>query len=185
MQYLAGNFYTKLIIISFPYRCGYKTKENGAFNNHSLSIHEKNRPWKCDDCNQNFSLKSTLDYHMKRIHETKDRPYKCDVCDKYFSSSSEMERHTKKEHGKNKKVDTRTVQAMLAVKKPAKFFCQICEKDVLISANFKDLTDKEAHINEFHRDKDGNYKCSKCVKRFATYQTLGWFELVEFYITFH
>ena len=110
---------------------------------------KKKKPFKCDVCNKDFSQKSGLYLHNKRLHQTVGRPFKCDTCDKSYITSIELKSHIKHTHESTKN-----------------FFCKVCEVDILYN-------EKVAHINEYHNEKDGKVKCTKCDKTFATFNLLG------------
>ena len=48
----------------------------------------------CPVCNKGFKRKASIKSHILTVHE-KQRPYKCDVCDRKLSTSSSLKRHKK------------------------------------------------------------------------------------------
>ena len=129
--------------------CDYKSAHKQYITEHISSVHEKKKPFKCNVCNKDFSQKSGLYLHNKRLHQTVGRPFKCDTCDKSYITSIELKSHIKHTHESTKN-----------------FFCKVCEVDIL-------YIEKVAHINEYHNEKDGKVKCTKCDKTFATFNLLG------------
>lgn len=57
-------------------------------------IHSGKRPFKCDECNQDFIQKVDLQAHTRRKH-TGEKPYECKICDKKFVEFSVLQRHRK------------------------------------------------------------------------------------------
>ena len=55
--------------IGSPFKC---------LKNHITSVHEGNRPLKCDTCETKFSEKGILDMHVNSVHEKK-KPFKCNL----------------------------------------------------------------------------------------------------------
>lgn len=80
--------------------CGKRFNDNGTLKTHRLLLHIKERKHKCVICNQSFTLKPTLDKHvkrhMKREHGIKDFP--CDECDMKYRDKSSLNRHKLAKH---------------------------------------------------------------------------------------
>ena len=68
---------------------------------HVTSVHEKEKPCKCDFCEANFSLQSNLKKHIAFVHEGK-KPFKCDVCDYICSQKWILVKHVSSVHEKKK-----------------------------------------------------------------------------------
>ena len=59
---------------------------------HVVSVHEGNKPFKCDVCE--YTSPQTVDFkkHVASVHEGK-KPFKCKICDKSISGKSNLD-HT-------------------------------------------------------------------------------------------
>ena len=64
---------------------------------HSLSVHEWNKPFKCDICDYSFSLKCNMNRHIVSVHNGK-KLYKCNICDATFSENRNMKKHVSQIH---------------------------------------------------------------------------------------
>ena len=62
---------------------------------HILQKHEKNTPFKCEQCPQAFGIKSKLRGHIEIVH----RRVKCDICDQEICNKLLLKRHKAKFHG--------------------------------------------------------------------------------------
>ena len=63
--------------------------------NHIKSQHEKNTPFKCDECTRSFIGESALRTHKKAVHER----VKCDICSQEICNSFLLKRHKASAHG--------------------------------------------------------------------------------------
>jgi zinc finger protein MSN2/4 len=48
-----------------------------------MSVHQKQKPFKCKICEKEFGQESDLKRHIMAEHE-KQKPFKCTVCQKDF-----------------------------------------------------------------------------------------------------
>ena len=51
--------------------------QKSDLNNHKRSVHENEKPFKCEICHSCFGCKSNLNTHKKNVHENK-KPFKCE-----------------------------------------------------------------------------------------------------------
>eukprot|EP00179_Madagascaria_erythrocladioides_P002734 CAMPEP_0198316682 /NCGR_PEP_ID=MMETSP1450-20131203/6479_1 /TAXON_ID=753684 ORGANISM="Madagascaria erythrocladiodes, Strain CCMP3234" /NCGR_SAMPLE_ID=MMETSP1450 /ASSEMBLY_ACC=CAM_ASM_001115 /LENGTH=424 /DNA_ID=CAMNT_0044019849 /DNA_START=246 /DNA_END=1520 /DNA_ORIENTATION=+ len=65
---------------------------------HVRSVHERQRPFKCDRCDQDFATVGNLRRHQRNVHE-KIRRYACQQCAAQFGERSDLVRHQNKVHG--------------------------------------------------------------------------------------
>jgi KRAB domain-containing zinc finger protein len=56
---------------------------------HVASVHEEEKPIKCDICDYRFSQKSQMKRHVASVHE-EEKPFKCDICEYSFSQKSHI-----------------------------------------------------------------------------------------------
>ena len=91
-------------------------------------------------CDSKFAMKSSLDKHVRCVHEKK-KPHKCTICERSFGENSRLVRHIETVHEK------------------IKISCEIC---------FTKFSSKSAlryHVNSVHED-NNPHVCSICDKKF-------------------
>ena len=151
-----------------------------------LMEHNKDKPFKCDECNEEYLLETSLVAHKKKYHpsiEYSKGQYKCVYCVLSFFSEEELLSHI----CKSKSDATKNVK-----EEPKRFKCKLCnqryEKKRSLLSHFKvhtreikaklficdfcqkEFTQKGAlkrHI-ELHT-KDKRYKCTECPKTYSRY----------------
>ncbi|CAH2003302.1 unnamed protein product [Acanthoscelides obtectus] len=103
------------------YFCGLSAKCNKKFKKPSdlirhIRVHTRDKPFKCSQCGASFTVKSSLEYHM-RAHSysllkksLKNKPKKskfdiivCTLCGKHLSELGQLNRHIAMEHSKKHK----------------------------------------------------------------------------------
>ncbi|EJS42872.1 msn4p [Saccharomyces arboricola H-6] len=62
--------------------------------------YDKNKPFKCNDCEKAFRRSEHLKRHIRSVHST-ERPFACMFCEKKFSRSDNLSQHLKthRKHG--------------------------------------------------------------------------------------
>lgn len=63
------------LIKHFLFRFGQKAH----LQKHVITVHRREKPYKCDSCAYQSSTKSTLHKHIAVIHH-KDKPFRCQLC---------------------------------------------------------------------------------------------------------
>ena len=51
---------------------------------HIKSVHEKNKPFECEQCNYKGTANFQLNTHVEAVHEGK-KPHECDICGKKWA----------------------------------------------------------------------------------------------------
>ena len=67
----------------------------------TISFTKPSAPFQCERCNKFFTLKGSLNRHIKTIHE-EHRPFKCTVCEKNFNRKYDLKMHFSSVHEKKK-----------------------------------------------------------------------------------
>ena len=65
------------------------------------SVHEKQKPFSCPNCDSIFTSNSKLKRHIMTVHEG-IKPFKCEFCPLECGSNSDLKRHVARVHEKNK-----------------------------------------------------------------------------------
>ena len=65
----------------------FSTKE--SLKSHVLSVHKKERPFKCNECQYSSSDNGKLKRHILSVHKG-ERLFKCNECDKGFSQKATL-----------------------------------------------------------------------------------------------
>ena len=59
---------------------------------HTEAIHEGQKIHACNLCNKVFTQTSSMNKHIKIIHEKVEKAWKCDKCEKRFFINSELKK---------------------------------------------------------------------------------------------
>ena len=65
------------------------------------SIHEGNKPLKCEICDSTCSTEVNLKKYVERVHDKK-KPFKCEICDYTFTQKTQPKKHVESFHEKKK-----------------------------------------------------------------------------------
>lgn len=125
--------------------CGKKFYRDSDLMRHMDEIHTGEKPFKCPECDKEFSRRDHMAVHL-RIH-TGEKPHKCPFCTKSFSQSSNLNVHLRKHTGE----------------KP--YFCETCGKMVAHSYHLK-------MCSMMKNNGERSYGCLVCGKKFHTASNL-------------
>ena len=117
--------------------CEFKCSRNGHLQRHIKAVHEKLKPYNCDQCKTSFSQNGHLQTHIRDVHE-KLKPYNCEKCEYKCSQNRDLQKH---------------IQAVHEKLKPYK--CDQCE------TSFSQSSTLQTHIQAVH-EKLKPYNCEKC-----------------------
>ena len=74
-------------------KCDFGFLTNSELQKHLASKHEgKKKEFCCDLCLADFSKSENLDFHIATVHEGK-KPFKCHDCNSNFSRNAELTKH--------------------------------------------------------------------------------------------
>ena len=106
--------------------------------------------YRCEICDETFTLYKNLEYHVGTIHENKETPkiLQCKTCDKCFTKILLLKRHEDVVH-----------------KGLYKFKCYECEK------SFSSKVFLQNHFDAIHNDR--KYMCDNCDKTFGSKKQLA------------
>jgi len=80
-------------------KCQYKTKWGLATLKKHMKIHNREKPFKCDECDASYAQRYPLLVHKQQMHKhdnsIKQSKYDCNVCKKSFRNSYGLKRHQK------------------------------------------------------------------------------------------
>ena len=59
-------------------------------------VHERRKDWKCENCSKEFSIRSNLMQHVKRMHGTGEKDHHCNTCGMTFFRGNDLNAHEKR-----------------------------------------------------------------------------------------
>ena len=157
--------------------CDFITNSRSKLNVHRKYVHENRRMFKCEKCPAAYPDTSKLEMHVQNIHE--GVRFKCDLCDESFTLKKNVGRHKKRKHTKKRilfkcehccnefvsnyvlKQHSKTCQSKLQRKEKLEndkliwHTCDICEK------TFYGITALRIHRRRLHERK-GDLLCDLC-----------------------
>ena len=77
--------------------CIQQFTQRSHLNQHVRTVHEQQRPHKCNQCDRAFGKRSDLASHESAVHK-KERPHVCKVCLRSFAKRGNLVRHEGKLH---------------------------------------------------------------------------------------
>ena len=93
-----------------------------------VTVHERQKPFKCLTCDASFTQRGSLKTHIETIHE-EQKLYNCDICDAGFTQMQKLKGHVATVH---------------EGQKPVK--CSICD------ASFSQRESMNKHFLSFHKN---------------------------------
>lgn len=82
-------------------RCDYACSTKSTMNTHIKQVHDKIKDHKCGRCDYKCSTKGDLNQHIKQVHD-KIKDHKCNQCDFKCSAKGQLKEHIKQVHNKIK-----------------------------------------------------------------------------------
>lgn len=77
--------------------CTATFKNSSALKQHLRTVHEKQRPFKCQLCPSAFGQRNHLSQHVLVVHERR-KLFHCDICGTSFSNRGNLNQHVRRKH---------------------------------------------------------------------------------------
>jgi hypothetical protein len=135
-----GKYYRTCIKCNTKFKCNkceFKCSQKTTLDNHIKMVHDKIKDFECDLCEFKCSTKGNLDNHIKSVHD-KIKDFECDLCEFKCSQKTTLDNHIKSVHDKIKDWE-----------------CDKCD----YKCSHKGALDN--HIKSVH-DKIKDWECNKC-----------------------
>ena len=129
---------------------------------HFDAVHEGKKENFCDSCGKSFSSISSLNGHIKRVHEKVERKFVCNQCERRFYTNSELKNHILTVHEKGKLFSVTNVKKHSNKKEE----CLHCGK---VLKNKRCLL---SHIKSIHT-KERDHVCNICQQAFTQSSALN------------
>ena len=97
--------------------CGKEFTRSFDLKRHASSVHAKKKNYTCDICNKVYIRKSHLTEHVEISHIERKRKFKCHSCERQFSLKISLNFHIKTIHNSNKDYTCGTCSKEFSVKK--------------------------------------------------------------------
>ena len=139
--------------------------------NQIFDVHEKSRPYQCQQCKLSYGEKTVLKRHIKYIHD-RLKPYQCLLCEQAFVQNYKLQLHIKIVHEKLKPYECPLCKKSFGNKcilknhtlsvheKSKPYQCQQCK------ISFGHKPHLKVHITTVH-EKIKPYQCLVCKKYFG------------------
>ncbi|KAF4520614.1 hypothetical protein B566_EDAN007479 [Ephemera danica] len=133
-----------------PYKCELcpqEFKNKRELNYHKKKMHVNEKSFFCEECGLAFKLRTSLQKHLVKRHETKQGPYPCLDCNITFSKKIHLTNHRDKKHNLEKN-----------------FLCQVCGNKFCTQSSLM------AHLETHTGQK--RFTCSYCCRSFLKKEKL-------------
>lgn len=77
--------------------CTAAFKNSSGLKQHMRTVHDKERPFKCEQCSSSFGQRNHLSQHILVIHQ-RQKLFRCEVCNTSFSNRGNLNQHTRRKH---------------------------------------------------------------------------------------
>lgn len=77
--------------------CASAFKNSSGLKQHMRTVHDKERPFQCEQCTASFGQRNHLTQHVLVVHE-RQKLFKCDACGTSFSNRGNLNQHVRRKH---------------------------------------------------------------------------------------
>ena len=82
--------------------CGHRCKKAEELKSHMETAHEGHKPFKCPNCDADFTNEISMKKHYSMRHKEKEKTFKCSTCFETFRLKSDLAKHNVTVHGMKK-----------------------------------------------------------------------------------
>ena len=82
--------------------CGHRCKKAEELKSHVETAHEGQKPFKCPNCDADFTNEISMKKHYSMKHKEKEKTFKCSTCFETFRLKSDLAKHNVTVHGMKK-----------------------------------------------------------------------------------